>query len=244
MGRVTSLFEKIGLVYRSEPPTVASEGSAPPPASGQSTKPVGDISPGPTPLRIDVPEVHLDTSALQQPAGDEYPLSQIYASASIKEPANGFTVYRLMEMLDAEELRGLEPETRAKVITGMLRRLPSGAVEVDDIVREAVLRDRALDAFDKFLADRLARQEKDIEEKNRALQQEIDELTIKNTELMDANRAGIDKERGRIERWRLSKRSEEDRLYAAVAPFVKDNPVTRDDPKAVAAPPTPEPDKK
>lgn len=221
MARITSLLEKMGLVYRSEPPTVVSEGAAPEP----SAAPPGAGAPPPA---ATVPEVELDTAALeQQPEGEEYALEQVYASAGIKEPAHGFTVYRLMEMLDGEEFKGLDPATRAKVIAGMLRRLPTGAVEVDDIVRDAAMRDRALDAFERFLVDRAARQERDAEERNRALQQEIDELTITNSELMDANRTAVEKEKARLERWLQRKRAEEDRLFAAVRPFVTDNPVTR-----------------
>lgn len=223
MVKVITLLEKMGLVTRSEEAPVAPTEpaaselrvSAPPPSSPP-------IQPAPPPLV-------LDEAALGEVAGEEdYALEKVYASASIQDPASGFTVYRLIEMLDAEELRGLDAPTRAKVISGMLRRLPSGPVDVNDIVRDAALRDRALDAFERFLADRMARSEREVAEKNRALQQEIDELTVANTEQMEVNQKALETERARFERWRARKRAEEDRLFAAVAPFVESNPVTRD----------------
>lgn len=228
MVRVTSLLEKMGLVYgRQEQPPVSEVGEPQPVEAPPAT---GEVRAGAPPQALPEPEVKLDEAALGQgPAGEDWALEQIYASAGIQPPAHGFTVYRLIEMLEGEEFRGLDSPTRAKVIAGVLRRLPTGAVEVEDIVRDAAARDRALDAFERFLSDRVVRQEKDAEEKNAALQQQIDELTIANTQLMDANRASVAQEKVRLERWRARKREEEERLFSAVAPFVEHNPVTRDE---------------
>ena len=239
MARVMSLLEKLGLVYGG-PPEAAPDAGADTAASTLPSSATPDISPGHPPklqAAPPVPEVKLDTAAIEQAPGEqEWALEQVYASAGIQPPAHGFTVYRLIEMLEAEEFRSLDAPTRAKVIAGMLRRLPTGAVEVDDIVRDAAVRDRALDAFERFLADRVGRLAAEAEEKNRALQQEIDELTVRNTELMDANRAGVEQEKAKLERWQARKRTEEDRLFAAVQPFVEHNPVTRDE--APTVPPT------
>ncbi len=214
MGKVIGLLEKLGLVTTGTPADEVADGSSAAPS--QATESAS-------------PPVQLDTAALeQQPAGEEFALDQVYASAGIKPPSHGFTVYRLIEMLDAEEFRGMDAATRARVIAGMLRRLPTGAVEVDDIVRDAAARDRALDAFERFLADRVTRQMQDADEKNRVLQAQIEELTRANTALMETNRAAAEAERVRLERWRTRKRAEEDKLFDAVQPFVEHNPITRD----------------
>jgi hypothetical protein len=239
MVRVIGLLERIGLVYRdgeSETPAHGSDtqgAAGPPPGLEASSRRVSVAEP--------LPPVQLDTATAEKQAGsDDFSLEQVYSSAHIEAPAHGFTVYRLMEMLDAEEFRSLDPPTRAKVISGMLKRLPTGAVGVEDIVKDAALRDRALDAFERFLADRQARRAQEVEEKNRALQKEIDDLTQLNTQQMEANRAGLEAEKARFERWRARKRAEEDRLFAAVAPFAEHNPITRDEPGA-ATPAPPEP---
>jgi C4-dicarboxylate-specific signal transduction histidine kinase len=159
-------------------------------------------------------------------ASAEYPFDQIYTSAGIREPQHGFTVNKLVEMMQAEELRDLDGPTRAKVITGMLRRLLGCPVALDDIVRDAVQRDQALDAFERFLSERTARTEAELVEANRKLQAEVDELVRRNTEAMQANQARIEAERAKVERWRTRKRTEEERLFTAVQPFVEANPVT------------------
>ena len=234
MVRVTSLLEKMGLVYGRQ------EGSLGEPSTTAVPPPTAEVRAGAPPLAAPPePEVRLDEATLSQtPAGEDWAIEQIYASAGIQAPAHGFTVYRLIELLEVEEFRDLDAATRAKVIVGVLKRLPSGAVEVEDIVRDAAARDRALDAFERFLSERVRRQERETEEKNAALQQQIDELTVTNTQLMEANRAAVAQEKARLERWRLRKREEEERLFSAISPFVERNPVTRDEaPSAVPSKP-------
>ena len=232
MGKVIGLLEKLGLVTTAGTEDVAGEG---PTSTPEPSSPAGPAAASGAPP---VTPVELDVAALErQPAGEEYALEQVYASAGIQPPAHGFTVYRLIEMLEAEEFRGMDAATRARVIAGMLRRLPTGAVEIDDIVRDAAARDRALDAFERFLADRVTRQLQDADEKNRVLQAQIEELTKANTALMEENRAAVEAERARLERWLVRKRAEEDRLFDAVQPFVEHNPISRKEPGAPAGKP-------
>jgi hypothetical protein len=233
MGKVIGLLEKLGLVTTAGTEDVAGDGPTSPPDPSSSGSAASGASGAPP-----AAPVELDVAALErQPAGEEYALEQVYASAGIQPPAHGFTVYRLIEMLEAEEFRGMDAATRARVIAGMLRRLPTGAVEVGDIVRDAAARDRALDAFERFLADRVTRQLQDADEKNRVLQAQIEELTKANTALMEENRAAVEAERARLERWLVRKRAEEDRLFDAVQPFVEHNPISRQAPGAPTAKP-------
>jgi len=232
MGKVIGLLEKLGLVTTAGTEDVAGDGPTSTPDSSSSRGPaVPSDAPPAAPVELDVAALE------RQPAGEEYALEQVYASAGIQPPAHGFTVYRLIEMLEAEEFRGMDAATRARVIAGMLRRLPTGAVEVGDIVRDAAARDRALDAFERFLADRVTRQLQDADEKNRVLQAQIEELTKANTALMEENRAAVEAERARLERWLVRKRAEEDRLFDAVQPFVEHNPISRKEPGAPAGKP-------
>jgi len=232
MGKVIGLLEKLGLVTTAGTEDVAGDGPTSTPDSSSSRGPaVPSDAPPAAPVELDVAALE------RQPAGEEYAIEQVYASAGIQPPAHGFTVYRLIEMLEAEEFRGMDAATRARVIAGMLRRLPTGAVEIDDIVRDAAARDRALDAFERFLADRVTRQLQDADEKNRVLQAQIEELTKANTALMEENRAAVEAERARLERWLVRKRAEEDRLFDAVQPFVEHNPISRKEPGAPAGKP-------
>jgi hypothetical protein len=236
MAKVLNMLEKIGLFHTGDQVTEPIEETAPEP---EDTTEVIGISPGAPPAPrpvVSIPEVSISIDDSTGEIPEEFPFDQVYASAGVADPEHGFTVYKLIEMIEAEELRDLDGATRAKVIAGMLRRLPSGEVPIDDIVRDAALRDRALDAFEAFLAEKTAASALQLDEKNRELQQEIDELTRHNTELIEANQAAIEAERQRLEGWRKKKQHEESRLYSAVAPFVEANPVTRSNSDDMPAP--------
>lgn len=226
MAKVLQMLEKMGIVETvgGSPEPVA------PPAAEVPIETMPAAEP-PRPEHRTIPAVTFDeTIADAESNPEDYPLSKIYASAGIEAPAHGFTVDKLIEMMDAEEFAALDPPVKAQVITGLLRRLPTGAVDIDDIVDDAARRDRALDAFEAFLSDRVQRTADEVTASNAELQLEIDELSRRNAELMEANRQRLRDEEDRLERWLEKKREEEQRLFEAVQPFVEANPVTREEP--------------
>ncbi|MBZ0112362.1 MAG: hypothetical protein K8J08_07885 [Thermoanaerobaculia bacterium] len=158
----------------------------------------------------------------------EYPFEEIYEKAGVVDPAHGFTVYKLIEMVSADEMAGLDPQARARMITAMLSHLPNGGVDLADIIHDAAQRDRALDAFEDFLGRRVADAMVEVESENETLQAEIDRVTESNRAKIVANEARLNEERGRLEAWRTSKRREERRLYEAIEPFVESPPISLD----------------
>ncbi len=226
MVKVLNMLEKLGFVQRS-----GNEDEIVPPATEASAAVEAAATEEPPP-----PEIrHIRTTAFddkvaanvgQTERPEDFPFSKIYSSAGVTEPEHGFTVFTLIEMMESAEFNDLDDITRAKVIRGLLRNLPSGPVSVSDIVNDAAQRDQALDAFERFLADRVSTTEAELKEKNEALQFEIDELTIRNTELIDNNLNHLAKEQQRLEAWQERKRNEENRLFEAVRPFAEENPVT------------------
>lgn len=227
MARVLRMLEKLGLVRG-----VSDESAAPAAPAAAPVAPTEASAGASQPVVIKVSVAHFGEVEEQSAGPEAFAFDQIYAKAGVVEPEHGFTVYKLIELLEADELRGLDPATRAGVIGGMLRRLPGGPVSVDDIVSDAAQRDQALDAFETFLAARLEGAENKAAEGNQALQDEIDRITAANREAMETNRARVAGERERFESWRARKQAEERRLFEAVQPFVERNPVDIDDPAA------------
>ena len=79
-------------------------------------------------------------------------LSIVYESAQIVPPAHGYTVLKVAEMLQSEHIRALPAEVRRKSV---LVALDAAGVKVEDIVEDAVRRDRALDTYERVLQKRL-----------------------------------------------------------------------------------------
>src|SRR5207245_4849965 len=103
---------------------------------------------------------------------------------------------------------------------------PAGAVAIADVIQDAVARDQALDNFEQFLRKKLDGRRELLDKENAALQAEIDQLSRRNQEKMEANRRALEKEKQRFADWQARKRIEERKLFDAVGPFVEKNPVS------------------
>ena len=236
------------------PPSFAAE---PRPSLGGAPRPQGGAAipglPSPPPdiqeLLGKIPETpEIDEkklAAVSAPEGDEIPdFMAIYKAAGVSEPAHGYTAYKVLEIFSSPGFSVLDTRAKAAALSGFLQMNPTGPVPVTDIVADAVQRDQALDKFEGFLKSKLASRSEEIDKENAALQAEIDEITRRNREKMEANRAALEMEQARLSRWQIMKRVEERKLFEAVNPFVESNPIsTGDTTRPAAAPAPPEPEK-
>lgn len=171
--------------------------------------------------------------------GDIPDFDAVYRAAGITDPPHGYTAYKVLEILNSSDLANLDSRAKAAALAGFLKMNPAGPVPITDVVQDAVRRDQALDKFEEFLRGKLRTRTDQIEEENRRLQAEIDELARRNREKMDANRKELGSEEERFARWQVTKRIEERKLFDAVAPFVEANPISTGE----ARTPAPEPPK-
>lgn len=172
--------------------------------------------------------------------GDEIPdFPAIYRAAGVSDPAHGYSAYKVLEIFSSPGFAALDTRAKAAALTGFLNMNPTGPVPITDIVQDAVRRDQALDRFEEFLRRKLAERTEQIEKDNAQLQAEIDEVTRRNREKMEANGIAIETGQARLTRWLVIKRAEERKLFDAVNPFVEQNPISTADTSRAAAPPPP-----
>lgn len=221
------ILEKMKLVESEDPPLDAP--SAPKAASSPAAR---RPSPGPSaapPSMKDiihrVPEPRLDEQSLS--LGNEIPdFPSIYKASGIQDPSHGFTAYKVLEILSSPDFAGLDGKAKAGALSGFLRMNPAGPVPIEDVIQDALARDKALDGFEGFLRMKLEARSADREKENASLQAGIDELVRKNREKMQENVEAIAKEQERFASWQARKRIEEQKLFEAVGPFVERNPVS------------------
>ena len=187
----------------------------------------------------------IDESKLPAPEGDEGDVdipdfAAIYRAAGVIDPAHGYTAYKVLEIFASPGFAALDARAKAAALTGFLNMNPSGPVPVTDIVQDAVRRDQALDKFEEFLRTKQASRSDQIDKDNAQLQAEIDEVTRRNREKMEANRIALETEQAKLSRWLVIKRAEERKLYDAVNPFVEANPISTAESPRPAAPAAPE----
>jgi hypothetical protein len=201
---------------------------APPPAPPRRT---GAAAPSMDEVLKSVPpKAKIDekalTSAAKEGGGDVPDFDAIYKAAGVKDPAHGFTAYKVLEIFSSSEFSAMDPKAKAAALAAFLKMNPSGPVPVAQIIQDAVARDQALDGFEDFLRKKLDGRREELDKENAKLQAEIDELTQRNKEKMDVNRRTLEGEKERLGNWQARKRIEERKLYDAIAPFVEENPVT------------------
>jgi hypothetical protein len=175
--------------------------------------------------------------AFAKPVADPTSFEQIYHAAEVKTPGHGFTAFKIGEMLKSEHIRSLPVEIKR---SSVLLALDAAGVKLQDIIEDAVRRDRALDTFERVQQRSLEQLETKKSEENKRLQAEADRVLNELRTKIQANNDEVARERERLQTWRLQKQQEEQRIADAIAPFVTENPVSTGTAAAPAtAPDTP-----
>ena len=200
----------------------AGEAQQPPEAGRSAAQTVADIaatlSPAPTPVA-------------QPAAGASF--EEIYNAAEIHPPQHGYTIYKIADMLQSEHIRNLPADVKRSSI---LLALDAAGVKLQDIIEDAVRRDRALDTFERVQQKAVEDLEKRKTEENTQIQAELDRLVSEHRARMQANSDAVAKEKDRFFGWLLQKQQEEQKIADTVSHFVTENPITRGQPAASSAP--------
>ena len=158
---------------------------------------------------------------------------EIYNAAEIHPPEHGYTIYKIADMLQSEHIRNLPAEVKRSSI---LLALDAAGVKLQEIIEDAVRRDRALDTFERVQQKSVQDLEQQKTEENRQIQEELDRLVAEHRARIQANNDAVAKDRERFYSWRLQKQQEEQKIADTVSHFVSENPITRGLPADSPAP--------
>jgi len=148
---------------------------------------------------------------------------EIYRAAEIPEPAHGYSIMKIAEMLQSERIRALPAEVKKNSI---LLALDASGVKIEQVIEDAVKRDRALDGFERVQQKALDELETRKEGENRQIQAELDRQVQEHNARIQANKDEVAKEKERFYGWRLQKQQEEQKIADSVSYFVTENPIT------------------
>ena len=206
----------------------AGTGSA---ASGDVAKTVADIADS-----IQMPQQQKDrmdqkfqaaaqqtTAATGGPGAKPMPFNEIYAAAEIVAPPHGYTVLKVAEMLQSPHIKELPLEVKR---SSVLVALDAAGVKIQEIVEDAIRRDKALDTFERVQQKQLEDFEAAKLEENRKLQTELDKLTAEYKAKIQSNNEAATQRKEAFFGWRVDKQKMEQKIADAVSPFVTENPIT------------------
>ena len=148
---------------------------------------------------------------------------EIYRAAEIQPPAHGYTINKVTEMLQSERIRTLPAEVKKNSI---LLALDAAGVKIEEVIEDAVKRDRALDGFERVQQKALDELEAHMAQDNSQIQAELDRLIQEHKARIQANSDEVAKEKERFYAWRLQKQQEEQKIAESVSYFVAENPIT------------------
>lgn len=195
-----------------KPPATAAEREIPPDAFDEpSNKPV-------------------TTSAVPADVTD---FAAVYEEAGIELPPHGYGIDKAGEMLASKRLASMGREVKAAAV---LAALEAASVPIRDVIKDAVLRDQSLDAFEAAKLHEVQELRQKAESRIVAIKEEIDAfLRDKNAEIESLKNASEAAQKALLD-LQVRKRREEDRLQDLVSHFIEgsDNPITT---QATAKPP-------
>ena len=139
----------------------------------------------------------------EMPAELSIPLEDVFTAAGIQTPPSGWTVDRLQEFLNSDRMRGMD---RSAAQRETLKMLAAEKVAATDLIKDAISRDQALDAF----ADSIAKKrERWVARKKREIHAIEEEIAAEEKKWTD---------------WRRRKRQREQDMARAVG-YLIDQPV-------------------
>ncbi|HUP05227.1 MAG TPA: hypothetical protein VMU19_14620 [Bryobacteraceae bacterium] len=145
---------------------------------------------------------------------------QIYQSAAVKSPRGSYSILQVSEMLNSPHLAGMTPEGRR---CALLMALEAARVDPDQLLQDAMLRQRALNDHEDALEERLHSFEAAKAEENRAIQAELDRITSQHLARIQLNLDAVAHAQDEFREWQEGKQQECQRITDAAGFCVPQN---------------------
>jgi hypothetical protein len=156
-----------------------------------------------------------------KPHGDLQSMEDIYRSAGIMNPRMGYSVSKVVEMLNSDHIRGLSNDAKRAAV---LMALDAAGISIEEVLRDAALRKDALSAYE-------AGQRKQFEEYwarkiegNSQIQSEMDRVTAQYLERINRTLEEVAEEKSAFARWQTMKQREAEQISEAVGLCSKPSP--------------------
>jgi hypothetical protein len=168
-------------------------------------------------------------------------LATVYKEAGIESPLHGYGVDKLTEMLGSPHLASASRDVRA---TAAQVALEAARVPLRDIIDDALLRSKALAAFEADKAFDLQASQMRAERRAQVLRDQVDVFRRQKQAEMEELKRTTDAADNALAQLRARKRREQERLHRVVTHFVEPRPAVATPalaPRPAAAVPTPAP---
>ena len=201
-------FFRFSLNEPSRPETVV-EPAGPIDHSRALAKLAQEFDRGPAVKPVPAPPPAATASAAKQPS-----FEQIYQSAAVRPPRLSYSILKIGDMLSSQHLEGMSSEAKR---CSVLMALEAAGVELEDLLQDAMVRQRALNDHEDAHLAKLKELETAKAAENRQIQSELDRLTNQYMALIQANVDAVAREQDEFRAWQRRKQQELQRIADAAA---------------------------
>lgn len=134
---------------------------------------------------------------------------QIYMNAAVKPPTIPYGILKVVDMAASPHLEGMSPEAKR---SALLMALEAAGVEIEDLLQDALVRQRALNDYSEKQQEKLARFEAGKTEENRTIQAELDRITGQYMSRIQANVDEVARHQDVLLAWQKRKQQESQRI--------------------------------
>ena len=186
------------------PPNGQSSGESTPPETSARTQTADFASPA--------PPVAAGTG--RNKFGSLRSFEDIYKSAPGQSPRMAYGILKVSEMLNSSHLAGMSHESKR---CSVMMAIEAAGIQVEDLLQDAMLRQRALNEYEQGEEMRLKDFEGATDRENNQLQAELERLTSQYMARIQANIDEVAAAQDRFRAWQKRKAQELQHISAAAA---------------------------
>ena len=139
---------------------------------------------------------------------------EIYQTAQLKPPKLSYSILKVVEMAGSPHLAGMSTEAKRNAL---FMALEAAGVSVDDLLQDAMLRERALNEAEDVLRHKMEEFEAAKSSENSHIQTELERLTTQHLARIQANVDDVAREEDQFRDWQKRKNQEAQRIAEVAA---------------------------
>ena len=142
------------------------------------------------------------------------PFDEIYRNASVKPPKIPYGILKVAEMVNSPHLSGMSPAAKRG---SLLMALDAASVQLEDLLQDAMVRQRALNEYEEAQGRRVKEFEAVKAKENEAIQAEIDRLKATHTARIQSNLDEVARNEESFRAWKKRKQQASEVIAEAAA---------------------------
>ena len=147
------------------------------------------------------------------PARDLLSYEDIYHAAGIMSPRSGYSIHKVVEMLNSQRIRELSTDIKR---ASVLMALDAAGTSVDDVLQDATRRQQALDTYEAAQRKQLEEFEAQKSKENAEIEAEMERVRAHYAQRIQSNRDQVAREKETLRNWQMAMQHESQRITEVI----------------------------